>query len=165
MLEYRVTDRLRVTTGLLRSTKRYMARREDYDFGSYSYALTHRYFKDVDGSCTILDVPINLRYDIVTQPNYRLFGSAGLSSYFMQREQYGYDYVEYNRPGRWDGGAVNKNRHLFGVLNLSLGYEHSFNNRWSVQAEPYAKLPLCGLGMGKVRLSSAGVFLGVKYGF
>ena len=36
VLEYRLTNRLRVSTGLLRSTKQYMARREDYDWGAYA---------------------------------------------------------------------------------------------------------------------------------
>ncbi|MBF9223947.1 outer membrane beta-barrel protein [Hymenobacter ruricola] len=165
VLEYRLGSRLRVTTGLLRSTKQYKARRADYDFGDYGVYLTHRYFDDVDGSCTVLDVPLNLRYDLVSRPHYALYGSVGLSSFFMQREQYSYSYVEYNKPGYWSGEVVNANRHLFSILNLSAGYERALSSRWSLHAEPYVKLPLAGVGAGKLKLTSAGVFLGVKYGF
>jgi hypothetical protein len=165
VLEYRLTSRLRVNTGLLRSTKQYVARRSDYDFGAYAANIAHRYFDDVDGSCTVLDVPLNLRYDLLTRPQYRLYGSAGLSSFFMQREQYSYAYTENYRPGYWEGTYTNANRHYFSVLNLSAGYERALSSRWSLQAEPYLKLPLAGIGNGKIRLTSAGVFLGVKYGF
>lgn len=165
VLEYRLTSRLRVSTGLLRSTKQYVARRADYDFGAYAANITHRYFDDVDGSCTVLDVPLNLRYDLLTRPQYRLYGSAGLSSFFMQREQYSYAYTENYRPGYWQGEYVNVNRHYLSVLNLSAGYERALSARWSLQAEPYLKLPLAGIGNGKLRLTSAGVFLGVKYSF
>ena len=164
-LEYRLTDRLRLSTGLLRSTKHYTAHREDYDWGAYTARIYQRDFRDVAGSCTVLDVPLNLRYDALVRPQARVFGSAGLSSYFMQRERYSYAWVDTNGPGLWTREAVNENHHLFSILNLSAGYERSLGARWSLQAEPYLKLPLSGVGAGKVRLVSAGVFVGVKYGF
>ncbi|GAB2853498.1 hypothetical protein GCM10027044_11320 [Hymenobacter ruber] len=164
VLEYRLTNRLLVSTGLLRVNKEYYARREDYDWSAYPKATTRNFYW-VDGACTVLDVPLNLRYDVVVRPQARLFGAAGLSSFFMQRERYSYDYTENNSTYLWERSYVNENQHLFSVLNLSLGYEHSFGPHWRVQAEPYAKLPLGGVGAGKVRLTSGGVFFGLKYGF
>jgi hypothetical protein len=164
VLEYRLTNRLRVSTGLLRANKQYDARREDYDWSAYPRAAT-RSFTWVDGACTVLDVPLNLRYDAVVRPQARLFGTVGLSSFFMQRERYAYDYTEYNKPYVWERTYVNENRHLFRVLNLSFGYEHQLGTHWSLQAEPYLKLPLAGVGAGKVQLTSGGVFFGAKYGF
>jgi hypothetical protein len=163
-LEYRLTQRLRVSTGLLRANKSYVARREDYDWSGYSKVYT-RSFSRVDGTCTVVDIPLNLRYDFLVRPEARLFGSAGLSSFFMQHEKYSYDYVEYNTPQVWSRSYANENRHLFSVLNLSAGYERSLGSHWRVQAEPYLKLPLAGVGAGKVQLTSAGVFFGVKYGW
>ena len=164
-LEYRLTNRLRLTTGLLRSTKQYTARREDYDWGTFSTQVAKYDFKDVEGTCQVLDVPLNLRYDILTQPQYKVFGSLGLSSFFMQRERYSYPYVYQNmaRYAEWE--VVNANRHLFSIVNLSFGYERSLSTRWSLQAEPYLKLPLGGVGVGKVQLVSGGIFFGAKYGF
>ena len=164
-LDYRLGPRLRLSTGLLRSTKQYSARREDYDWGAYASRVYQRDFKDVDATCTVLDIPLNLRYDLLVRPRYLLAGSVGLSSFFMQRERYTYAYVENNLPQRWERNAVNENRHLLSILNLSLGYEGRLNEHWRFQAEPYLKLPLAGVGAGKVRLTSAGVFVGVKYGF
>ena len=164
VLEYRLTNRLRVSTGLLRANKEYFARREDYDWSAYPRAAT-RNFTWVDGACTVLDVPLNLRYDAVVRPQARLFGSVGLSSFFMQRERYSYDYKEYNTSYYWERSYVNANRHLFSVLNLSFGYEHQLGKHLSLQAEPYLKVPLAGVGAGKVRLTSGGIFFGVKYGF
>jgi hypothetical protein len=165
LLEYRLTNRLRVTTGLLRSKKQYIARREDYDFGAFTSRVLQRDFTDVEGTCIVLDVPLDLRYDFVAKPEYRVFGNLGLSSYFMQRENYSYEYQENNAPKYWNGEFENQNRHLLSVLNVSAGYEHSLGRHWSAQAEPYLKVPLAGVGQGKVRLTSAGVFFGLKYGF
>ena len=164
-LEYRLTDRLRVNTGLLRSTKQYVARRDDYDWGRYRYLVYQHDFEDVGGACTVLDVPLSLRYDFLNRPQYRLFGSAGLSSFFMQREKYYYAWQEQGKEFLWQREVVNENRHLLSIFNLSFGYERALSSRWSVQAEPYLKVPLGGVGLGKVLLTSAGVFVGVKYGF
>ncbi|WP_310392387.1 hypothetical protein [Hymenobacter sp.] len=163
-LEYRLGNRLRLSTGLLRSTKQYAARRDDYDWRNYPRAY-YRDFTHVDATCTVLDVPLNLRYDLAVGARFRVFGSAGLSTFFMQRERYTYDYVENGQPEIWDRSVVNQNRHLFGIFNLSAGYERSLGKRWSVQAEPYLKLPLAGVGQGRVNLVSGGVFMGVKHGF
>jgi hypothetical protein len=152
-------------TGLLRTPKHYAADRDDYDWGAYRSRAYQKDFEEVYGTCTVLDVPLNLRYDAVVQPQYRIFGSVGLSSFFMQREWYSYSYVVNNETLLWERSVVNKNRHLFRIANLSVGYEHSLSSHWSVQAEPYVKVPLTGVGMGKVQLVSGGIFFGAKYGF
>lgn len=164
VLEYRLTPRLRLSTGLLRATKQYDARRSDYDWTKYPKAY-YRDFALVNAACTVLDVPLNLRYDLLVRPRGAVFGSAGLSSFFMQREVYSYGYVENSLPAVWERGVVNENHHLFSILNLSVGYERRLGRHWSAQAEPYLKLPLAGVGAGRVRLTSAGVFFGLKYGF
>lgn len=163
--EYRLTNRLRLSTGLLRAPKQYTARRGDYDWGDYHNLVYQHDFEYVDGNCTVVDVPLNLRYDLLSRPEYRIFGSAGLSSYFMQREEYSYNWVDQRGPGAWERYAINENRNLLGIINLSFGYERSLGTRWSVQAEPYLKIPLNGVGVGKVQLVSGGVFFGAKYGF
>ena len=164
-LEYRLGQRWRVATGLQRSTKGYYARRKDYDWTNYPRAQT-RDFSGVEGQCTVLDIPLNLRYDAVVQGRARWFGAAGLSSFFMQRENYRYDYLENGTYKPWEmPGLVNANRHLLSILNLSAGYEYGLGTHWRVQAEPYVKVPLAGVGAGKVKLLSAGVYFGLKYGF
>lgn len=163
--EYRLTNRLRLSTGLLRAPKQYTARRGDYDWGAYHNLVYQHNFEYVDGNCTVLDVPLNLRYDLLARPQYRVFGSAGLSSYFMQREEYSYDWVDQNGPGAWKKYVTNESHNLLGIMNLSFGYERSLGTRWSLQAEPYLKVPLNGVGIGKVQLVSGGVFFGAKYGF
>ena len=165
LLEYRLGSRLRLSTGLLRATKRYVARRDDYDWGAYHARVYQRDFTEVEAACTVLDVPLNLRYDLLVRPGYLLFGSVGLSSFFMQRERYTYEYVDNNAPQYWERTAVNENQHLLRVLNVAGGYERRLGPHWSVQAEPYLKLPLAGVGLGKVQLASAGVFVAAKYGF
>ncbi|KAA9338535.1 hypothetical protein F0P96_06795 [Hymenobacter busanensis] len=171
LLEYRFTNRLRISTGFVRSDKSYKARREDYTIpdaptGGGSYAPSYEW---VQGTCTIWDVPLNLRYDWLARAQSQGFVSAGLSSFFMKEEHYYYDYVVKNRYGTpttytWNRKVYNGRQHPLSVLNLSGGYERQVGSRWSVQAEPFVKIPLGGVGYGNIKLLSGGVFLGLKYG-
>ena len=56
----------------------------------------------------------------------------------------------------------NENSHIFSVLNLSGGYQHHLSDRVSVMGEPYVKIPVSGVGYGKVKLNSAGVLFTVS---
>jgi hypothetical protein len=163
-LDYRLAQRWHLGTALLYSVKRYGAAGTDY---TVPYALPHGWvIRDVDAVCRIIDIPLNLRYDLWQQPHYQAFISAGLSSLLMKREQYTYNYDPvYGRPVPSYAIEVdNGSRHLLKVLNLSAGYERLLSPRWSVQAEAFAKLPLAGVGYGAVRLRSAGVFFSLRYG-
>lgn len=163
-LEYQLTPRLRLSTGMVRVPKKYTARREDYNWADYPSA-TPRSFEWVEANCAVYDVPLNLRYDAVVRPRARVFGSLGLSSFVLQRERYTYDYLDQNQPATWRVELSNTNRNWLSVLNLSVGYEHSLGPHWRWQAEPYLKLPLTGIGAGRVALTSGGVLFGLKYGF
>jgi hypothetical protein len=163
-LDYRLARRWRLSTAFLYSVKRYGAAGTDY---TVPYTMPHGWvIDDVNAVCRIIDIPLNLRYDLWQRSRYQVFASAGLSSLFMKREQYTYDYAPvYGKPvAPYSFEVSNGSRHLLKVLNLSAGYERLLSPRWSVQAEAFAKLPLAGVGYGAVRLRSAGVFFSLRYG-
>lgn len=163
LAEYRLNRWLRLRAGALQTNKTYRARRDDYDW-EYSPGALRYNFDWVNGSCQVLELPLALRQDWWQHPTHTVFTSVGLSSYLLRREHYSYDAVGSNGPFTWQKDLVNENRQFLSVLTLSFGYEHKVASRWSWQAEPYLKLPLAGLGYGKVQLVSGGVLLGLKYG-
>jgi hypothetical protein len=163
-LDYQLARRWRLSTAFLYSVKRYTAAGTDY---TVPYTMPHGWvITDVDAVCRIIDIPLNLRYDLWQRPRHQVFVSAGLSSLLMKREQYTYDYgLVYGKPvPSYTFDVSNGSQHLLKVLNLSVGYERLLGQRWSVQAEPFVKLPLAGVGYGAVRLRSAGVFFSLRYG-
>lgn len=165
-LDYQLARRWHLSTAFLYSVKRYYAEGSDYHLPA-GYTLPHGWvINDVDAMCRIIDIPLNLRYDLWQRPRYQVFASAGLSSLLMKREQYTYDYgLVYGKPvAPYTFELANGSQHLLKVLNLSVGYEQLLGPRWSVQAEPFVKLPLAGVGYGAVRLRSAGVFFSLRYG-
>jgi hypothetical protein len=112
----------------------------------------------VDANCTVYEIPVNLSYSFGQRKKHNWFGSAGLSSFIMKKEDYVYNYkTPAGQVYTYYNSVSNQNKHYFSVLSLSGGYQYQFNKWLSLQAEPYLKLPLGGVGLGKIKLSSAGV--------
>lgn len=157
-VEYLLLPGLRLDVALLSSMKYYRAEAKDYTTPRPPmYPIDH-----IDATCRITDIPVGLRYDAWQGVRYRAFAGVGLSSLLMRDEQYHYTYYGTSYTRTWQ--VKKGSRHLFSVLNLSAGLERQLTPRWALLAEPYVKLPLGGVGAGKVRLSSGGVFFGLKYG-
>ena len=161
LAEYQLARRWHVSAGYLVATKRYVAEGADYrqSPGYYIKGL-----QTVDANCRVIDIPLNLRYDVWQRPTQQVFVSAGLSSLLMRREDYTYHFDVAGQPQTSNWELLNGSRHFFQILNLSAGYERALGTRWSAQAEPFMKFPLNGLGFGAVRLSSAGIFFSLKFG-
>jgi hypothetical protein len=162
-VDYRFTPRLRVRSGLVRSVKRYAARGSDY-YPPYGYWQASSPILALDANCRVTEVPLDLRYDVVKRPTYSLFISTGLTTLLMRNERYAYEYEKNGVLTTATWSLARGSNHAFGTLNLSGGVERVVGGRWSVQAEPFLKLPLGGVGFGQIRLRSAGVAFSVKYG-
>ena len=162
LLEYEVIPRWRVQAGAIRSEKSYNGTLADYNT-AWRTKYYHVKPERVDGSCRILDLPVNLRFDALRRPRYDVFVSAGVSSYLMRREQYTYSYP----PASWkapdDRNFTRVNNHFASTLNFSAGYQRQLGKGFSLQVEPYLKLPLSGVGAGGVRLYSTGLHLSLGF--
>ncbi|MBA4850907.1 hypothetical protein [Emticicia sp. BO119] len=164
ILEYRFNNRFSIQTGVIRSMKYYGALPSQYEWNVY-WAMPSP-LKDIDAKCKMLDIPLNVRYDLSQKTNSRWFVGGGFTSYIMLKEEYRYNYENPADPNikrtSWEGKTGG---YPFSVLNLSMGYERQFLRRLTFQAEPFYKAPLGKVGYGKVRLATAGVFFSVKYPF
>ncbi|RYG52582.1 MAG: hypothetical protein EOO01_06315, partial [Chitinophagaceae bacterium] len=162
-LSYAVTKRLQIRTGLLISRKIYTADSTDYhppkNFWSYYPNL-----QKIDANCLVYEIPLNVAYTFPSIKKHQWFVSAGVSSYLMKEENY--DYYFKNALGMDDyhsRSIKNENDHFFSILQLSGGYQYNFSDRLSIMAEPYVKLPLGGVGFGKVKLNNTGVLFTLGY--
>jgi hypothetical protein len=155
-LSYSFTDKFTLRTGFYVAKKIYTVNEDEYYVRPGS--TWNNYLQSIDANCKVYEVPVTLSYNFGKTKNHNWFASAGLSSYFMKRESYVYFYKY--PSGLTDNKSwtvTNQNKHYFSVLDISTGYEYSFNKRFSIIAEPYVKLPLSGIGVGKIKLNSAGV--------
>lgn len=162
MLEYRFNNRLSIQGGVLRSMKYYDAYPESYEW-PYNWPSPPKLI-DINATCKMLDIPVNIRYDISQKKLSRLFVSAGATSYVMLNEKYVYNYENPNDPKiKWNKWEGKTGPYYLGVLNFSMGYEYQLFRKLSIQAEPFFKLPIAKVGFGQVNLSTLGLLVSAKY--
>jgi hypothetical protein len=171
MLEYRLASRWSVQAGVLRSTKVYRASTDYYELPAYTKTWTVLP-EGVSGRCNMIDIPINLRYDVLLRPAAngkgvnRWFVTGGATSYIMRQEDYDYEYADPTNPHIYaDRRGWHGNTGAYGLsqLNMSVGYERAFSRRLSWQIEPFMKMPLKKVGYYKLDLLSTGVFFSLRY--
>ncbi|MBI3138850.1 MAG: hypothetical protein HYZ15_09720 [Sphingobacteriales bacterium] len=159
---YIIKERFSIRAGFYQATKLYSASPSAYNPPPNFYTY-YPYLEKVDANCRVYEIPVSLGYHFGARKNHSWFASAGLSSYLMKRETYDYYYktsaLGATQQKEWT--IRNRNQHFFTVLGFSGGYQRKITDRISFIAEPYLKLPLTGVGYGKVRLNSAGILFSV----
>ncbi len=160
MAEYMPTKHWSVSLGAIWSKKIYSWDSPDKTYGGNNWSAKASY---LDGDCRVLDIPLNITYYLRPEARTNFFITAGASSYIMLKEMYTYTVWANQREFIYDEEYVRKNKNWFSMLNLSIGVQHRLSNRFQVQAEPFLKAPISGVGQGKVNLVSMGAFFTLKY--
>ena len=156
-ISYNLSKKWTVRTGFYVEKKVYDTKAANYHppAGFWNYYPDLNY---IDANCKVYEVPLIINYNFSKTSTHFWFVSAGISSYFMKKENYYYTPKDPSIQYPYDSYTVNnKNKHYFSSARLSGGYERKFNNTISIIAEPYINFPLAGVGYGKVKLYSTGI--------
>jgi len=155
-LSYAIGKHLIVSSGFYVAKKIYSA--TPYQYKSSGY--TAPYLKDIGADCKIFEIPISIYYSSKQVKNHSWLGGIGLSSLLMKKETYDYNYqIPSGQIYSYQKTVDNENKHYFSVLTISAGYQYQLNRHFALIAEPYFKLPLTGIGLGKIKLNSTGILI------
>jgi hypothetical protein len=159
---YRIDKHWSLQTGAIYTQKNYKLNGKDFHAPKGSW-ISYYDIETVDGYCKMWDVPIIATYHFTGNNNGNTFLSIGTSSYFMKRENYNYLY-DYNNQYYTRSNSINStDKHLFALLHISGGIERPISKSITSIIEPYAKIPLTGVGFGSIQLSSFGINFSVQY--
>ena len=161
MAEYGLSPRLYVQTGVVRSEKVYYANANEYEWPPEWKKGPKA--SSTDATCKIIEIPLNLRYDLVQKDRVRIFAGAGTSSYYMQKENYVYNYPPNTKYIMWYDHEDKTGWFWLSHINASAGFERRITNKLSILAEPYVKIPVKKVGYGKVNLFTAGMWISLRY--
>jgi hypothetical protein len=163
-LGYTIKDRFTIRSGFYSGRKVYTASPGSYHppeiFWNY-----YPYMEKVEADCKVYEIPLSLSYHFGSSTKQNWFVSAGLSSFLMKKETYNYFY-KYTAGGptvQKEWTIQDENKHYFSILTLSGGYQKNIGKSFTIMAEPYIKLPLSGVGYGKVKLNSGGLLITVGF--
>lgn len=156
-LGYTFRNKFTLRTGFYTAHKVYTASPDQY----HPPAAFWNYYPNlqkVEADCKVYEIPLLFSFNFANKSNSNWFAGTGISSYLMKKETYNYFYktmAGVNTSRKYT--LLDKNHHYFSVLTLSAGYSRSLGHGLSISAEPYLKVPLSGIGYGKINLNSAGV--------
>jgi hypothetical protein len=156
----RLTKKLFISTGASYAIKPYSTNYDSYNSASYNPSVIPT---NIQANCKVLDIPLNISYQLYSRGSNAIALGTGLSSYFMLKENYRFDYSAESGRKPYNLEVKNQNTHLFSVLNINANYQRKINSKFSVVIQPYMKLPLTGIGNGRVDLKSTGIALGVNW--
>lgn len=156
--EFSISNRFGINTGVVMVNNKYIALGKDYHPPS-KYWKNGLIAEEAYGECTMVDIPLNIRYNIISKYRHKLFISGGTSTYFVLKEDYNFTYSdEYpdDLPNQWSTDKMTV--YPFGIINLSLGYQYILTKKSSLQVEPFIKIPTTGIGWGNVDLYTIGTY-------
>jgi hypothetical protein len=164
LVGYQFNKKWAVETGLFWDKKQYYSDGEYFDKGKTGINPAVEIL-NVDGNCNMFEIPVSARYNFSFKKKGNFFATAGLTSYLMKKEEY-YYYAKHNN---YYYGAErtyhNSGNNLFSVMTLSAGYEYKLGKIGSLRTEPYLRLPLTGVGIGNLPISSLGLQVGITHHF
>jgi hypothetical protein len=169
---YNLSDRWKLTTGINYGPKIYQASGTDY--WNSAFPRVNNPIQWVNANCKVWDIPLEIGYSFYKKDRSQFYINLGISTYFLRQETYTYNYWAVNKGNANDNASTppnntfnlfNKNKNILGVLDFVLDYRYRLNNRSSFGLSPYLKLPLRGVGQGKLDLISFGTTLSINYNF
>jgi len=160
-LSYTFIKKLTLQTGFYVSKKLYSSDSAHYHPATAFWSYYPDMENDIEANCKVYEIPINLLYNFGQKGKHGWRAGAGVSSYFMKHETYDYSYKYAGQSYPKSYSLDNENQHNFAVLTFTGGYQYNLSPRVSLAAEPYVKLPLTGIGFGKVQLKGGGALFSV----
>jgi hypothetical protein len=152
--------RLSISTGANYSTKPYTLPFDQYHT-NYNFKNAPQY---VTADCRVLDIPINVGYQVYNRSRNKITLGTGISSYIMLHESYTYDYGNTGSVYGPSYYAVKgKGKYYFSIMNLQATYERKINSKVGLSLQPYFKLPLSDIGYSQVKVQTFGVAVGLNW--
>jgi hypothetical protein len=164
---YQFSNRFSVNTGIIRSSKKYKDDAGEYNTNpNYWKNRTNGVIpEEINGQCLVLEIPLDLQFDVIRTQKSRVYASAGMSSYFMLSQSYRYKFEAPN-PGADSGWSTSKSEsYWFGVGIISAGYERNIHPALMIGLEPYLKVALTEVGWPNINLLSTGAYVTLRYKF
>lgn len=149
-------------TGAIYTRKNYTLNGDQYEY-KYSGAYPQYKLDLVSGYCNMIEIPLNIRYSFSKDKVLNPYVSAGLSTYLMLKEDYRYRFTDGTDTIERSRKYTTTREYPFGIVHLSAGITSTITRKIKLSLEPYAKIPVSGIGNGNINLVSVGAYGIISY--
>ena len=158
LITYPLTNLLSVEAGAFLSQKSYYTKGEYFHIKQYANTS----IQSVEGKCRMIELPLQAKYQFAGKDHRYWYAIVGMSSYLMKKEDYEYQYTTgSSTPLEGYKTYRNSTNNWLSVMNLKAGYTLPVGNFGALRVEPYLGIPLKGLGIGRLPITSAGLNVGI----
>ncbi len=162
LLGFRINQALSFETGIAWNNKNYLSDGKSFNTnGVRSTMPAGMVINNLESNSSLIEIPLKARFDFIRKKQSNIFLTGGVSAYIMTKEKNQYN-VTMNGTAEKVSGVYKKNNYgLPAVAGFSAGYEYNFYKSLNIRIEPFLKIPLQGMGVGKLPVTSAGLQIGV----
>lgn len=157
---YRISKRFAVETGVIYERKYYYSTGKYFNTKKTPWPGTMKVL-DVDGWCNMFELPINVRYTFAMSAKSSWYVNGGISSYIMNKQGYNYSYEYYGTYGSRDWEYKTTTKDWLSNIHVGVGYERQLGVLGTLRIEPYMKIPVKGIGVGELPVTSVGMNIGL----
>jgi hypothetical protein len=115
----------------------------------------------LEGNSNVIEIPAKIKYDIINKKKGSLFVTSGLSTYILTKENNQYYALINGTPQNSNVIYDNRKTYVAGGMNLSAGYSIHLKKKTDFRIEPYLQIPFKGTGVGSMRVTTAGLNIGI----
>jgi hypothetical protein len=159
--EINIYNKISLTSGIIRAKVRYQQYSQTVKASS-SYG--NEIIPDLTSAvCSLLNIPLKVKYNVLNFRKSNLYATAGLSSYIMLQEDYQFYFQDENQQTQNSWSGRTGTSHWFSNVGFSIGYEVDLMPQWSIRMEPYLNVPISEVGWGNARLYSVGSYFSLNF--
>lgn len=159
-IEYHLDKRWSIHSGVILSEKFYSSSPSGITWPE-RWGTIPKEMQGMEGTCKVIDIPLNIRYNLKYNERSKMYVLGGVSSFVLLNESYKYFYPEgFTFDGiktKW--ARKDKEFLAAGMANFAIGYERKIGKIFSLQIEPFVKIPTRNFGFTEIKLASTGVFI------
>ncbi len=114
---------------------------------------------EVNGNSRVIRLPLYINMHMIDR-KYQVFASSGISSYLLTEENNEYHMMMNGTEDKMYGTYLNNRNYFAATVDFSIGVERQIGMKNRLRFQPYLQLPLKGIGVGKLPITSAGIRIG-----
>ena len=149
-------NRWSVEAGFLWNKKYYGSKGEYFSTKKINLPSTAKIMQ-VEGNCKMTEIPVSVQYTFIAGKKSKWKADAGISSYFMKQETYKYTIVSTGQPYPYKKTYNNDSSFTLATANAGISYNRQLGRGIQLRLEPYVKIPLKGVGIGSLPITSLGI--------
>lgn len=160
VLGYGISQKLSLETGINWSRKQFNSEGKYFDMQETGSSMPPgMVINCLKSTSNLIEIPVALKFNLSNGKNSFFFAKGGVSAYIITKESNDYNISMNGETKNMKAVYSEQSNALPAVVNLSLGYERCIGDI-TVSISPFLKLPLKGIGVGKLPVTGTGLQVG-----